>query len=732
MRSSIRPILAILCAIFLSSFAHSTPVKNRIVIAEGDIIKLFEFNTETSIFDLIWESAETGTGIKSRTSGIVGITLEDLDGDGKNELLAIDQFGIFIWGNTGKIPQYYNLKNAVSQRNTSYIVPIKLDEDGGYEFVIQRSFNFRKRKIEAFKLDGLNLINIAEIELPGGLSWSLRTGDCDNDEKEDIITSAEFIHVLGWKEANGFIEKARFSHNSNLVDMVRIADIDGDGNNEILASGNSGCFTVYSIRKSRKTGEITYPVIFHSEDLEGYTQGLETADLDGDGKKEILIGVTDKVKRGGPKENNNIVIFELKEAYISPGGMAKLSLEKALAMPLESSSIPGFAAGDIDGDGKDEAVFNNKYVLDFKRNDEGHFEAEILTTFAVHGSACVIGQFEPEGNDQPTSKRIIPQNFCIGLNRGDMIESGNSYKLWTKVISPWNAAKNVIIRLESETENIEIKNDEFALSQMEAGTVYDNSEFPFMVFVGDITADKDFRLKLLITTEDGYLLSQSYNQARSMDGANLIFNAVPKFNVNSNTLIISSGKDSFGDLNISYDYYDENFGMKGWPKKEILLKYANIIDQTPWGLLLIKQKDNLQSYLENGGNALVHGYKVLSIRSRNIDAKNRLQDFVRKYFKCNTDRVYKGKKELFGKPSDPISDKMSFQLQDNEESELPDIIDVEAGADPILYYSSGEVAGIRIDGKYKMIYLGFSLEDIIPVDAKQELVKRILAWFDSK
>ena len=58
--------------------------------------------------------------------------------------------------------------------------------------------NFTERYIEAWKFHGAELSLLSKIELPGGTSWSLREGDCDNDEISDILTSGALIHVLGW------------------------------------------------------------------------------------------------------------------------------------------------------------------------------------------------------------------------------------------------------------------------------------------------------------------------------------------------------------------------------------------------------------------------------------------------------------------------------------------------------------------------------------------------------
>jgi hypothetical protein len=62
----------------------------------------------------------------------------------------------------------------------------------------------------------------------------------------------------------------------------------------------------------------------------------------------------------------------------------------------------------------------------------------------------------------------------------------------------------------------------------------------------------------------------------------------------------------------------------------------------------------------------------------------------------------------------------------------PGVLDCAAGATPILFYPNGEVAGVRVEGKHKMFYFEFSLQDIVSIEARRELVRRILAWFDAK
>ncbi|MFC2167327.1 FG-GAP repeat domain-containing protein, partial [Acidobacteriota bacterium] len=525
---SIKRLFAFLIVFVLTlSVLSYSEDKNRVVIAEGDLIKLFEYDPAGKKFDMIWESAETGTAIKSPSFGINGMVLKDIDKDGKNELVAIDQFGIFIWGKNGKVPVYYNLRNGVARSSNSYVLPIDLDNDGVFEFVTQRKRGIRSmvRQIGAWKIQGAELAKVSEIELPGGTSWSLRIGDCDNDKSVDILTSGALIHVLGWEETTGFIEKARFPNNSNLVDVVRVADVDGNGTNEILASGNSGCFSIYSAREIWDSDKYDYPVVYQSTKLvEGaghYTQGLDVADIDGDGKNEVLVGVT--ARRG--EENDNIFVYDCDWGDTVRTRTNSMTLKKVFSMKLESSSIPGFTAGDLDNDGSDEIIYNNKYVLKFTRDSENQLQCTVLATLVERGSASLIGSFQPIGEDLTNAARIIPQNLFIDLKDNEIIESGQDYKIWVKVISPWKEAKNVLVRLESEMEKLKVLSGDFQIPVMEIGQTYDNRTAPFLISPEGITEGTYFSLRVEVSTEEGYQVLQSYTMGRSSDEANFFFSA---------------------------------------------------------------------------------------------------------------------------------------------------------------------------------------------------------------
>jgi|GEM_PF-3505467 len=732
-------LIGIIALALLSIFAFPAQTKNRIAVSDTDKVVLYEYNPATKTFDIVWESAASGVG---RTTGFLGIrdlALKDVDRDGKNELVAIDQFGIFVWGKNGKYPLYYNLKSGSFHR-FAYILPMDLDKDGTFEFLTQRSWDNLNRKIEAWKFQNSEAVQISEIELPDGASWSLRSGDCDNDKTEDILTSARFIRVLGWDKAKGFFEKASFPNVSSLVDVVRVADVDGDGQNEIVASGNGGCFTIYKARmKSFKATDFDYPVIFQSDYLGGYTQGLQIADIDGDGKNEILVGAVSPPK----SKQDNIFVFE-KRPGAAPGGpwegRAFLSFDKTFSMPLESSGIPGFFVGDADNDGRNEVIYNGRHVLKFSRDADGRLQCATLVALEGRksGSMVAIGPFEPEGKDNPQGQRIISQNLITDLKAGDRIESRTEYRFWALLNSPWTDARNVRVRLISHSDDIKVLQGEALVPRIEAGIAADTKGTPFIIRPEDLKEMKPFELGLEITADGGYRLLQSFHLARNVQNRNVMLTVNPKFVIQSESLGMSAPRDIYQNLGIDHDFFADDYGDI-WPPVEALMKYRNFFILADYLVGNDVQKEKTRALFEAGKNLVFHGDWVLYVPASEVNELKPFLDMATGYFKARYVKGYEGEKAVKGEDGDPLSNGLSFALIDREKpgltrenQNLPNVLEALPGAEPFLFYPTGEVAAVRVQDKYKLVYLGFSLDDIQSPEAKKELVKRIMAWFNAK
>jgi hypothetical protein len=79
-----------------------------------------------------------------------------------------------------------------------------------------------------------------------------------------------------------------------------------------------------------------------------------------------------------------------------------------------------------------------------------------------------------------------------------------------------------------------------------------------------------------------------------------------------------------------------------------------------------------------------------------------------------------------------VSDGLVIDLQDNANEYEPGVLNALEGAVPIFRYPTGEVAGVRVDGKYKLVYLEFALQDIQSLETRKEVMRRVPAWFNAK
>lgn len=194
------------------------------------------------------------------------------------------------------------------------------------------------------------------------ITFTIDAGDTDNDGNDEIIlamfgTNAPIIwdfNDLGeWKEhiaepipSEYLPKKIDFM----AIDVARARDVDNDGGNEIIAGGNNNRLMIWKYNYIPNNG-YDYDFVWASEDLGGFTQGVDAGDLDGGGDIEIAVAAS--------FYNDTLYIFKYT-------GENKYQIVNSIA---RDGADVGLSVVDLDGDGKDEIVSSTQGITVYEFDD---------------------------------------------------------------------------------------------------------------------------------------------------------------------------------------------------------------------------------------------------------------------------------------------------------------------------------------------------------------------------
>lgn len=271
----------------------------------------------------------------------------DFDNDGDKEIITAVNYRkstgppknrvsyqkIFVYedGSTGD-PSYTSHDLGYSTNGVRYIMIADADNDGDNEIVLAED-----KHVEIYEWNGSGFTNLWNSADHDYIIWSVDVGDADNDGDNEVVLamfnmgSAIVYEYLGndnW--GNSVTTESICSCN---IDYAKVRDADNDGYNEIVGGGTSNKLNVWEYING------SYENVFLSDDLGGYTQGIDVGDVDGDNDNEVIAGTsgnTDKIYIF--KYNESAATYEETDSVSCSAGVAMLSV------------------GDLDNDNKDEIV----------------------------------------------------------------------------------------------------------------------------------------------------------------------------------------------------------------------------------------------------------------------------------------------------------------------------------------------------------------------------------------
>jgi hypothetical protein len=315
--------------------------------------KVYQIKHTNGNYSNTWYSS-VNEGSTSATS------IGDVDNDGLKEITTV----VSAKKSKGPPRQRYSYTKIFIYEDGSTGEPSYMSHDLGH-----KSYGVRDSIIADADGDGLNEIvlvvndHIEIYEWDGsGFSqlwigpsydesvWSVDVGDADNDGFNEIVLamfrigSAIVYDYLGdntW--GNPVMTESIGSYN---MDQAKIEDVDGDGFNEIIGGGTSNRLNIW------KYIDGYYLNVFLSEDLGGFTQGVDAGDVDGDGLNEVIASSSGEIDR--------IYIFKYNEITMTFEMIASASL---------NSGVARLATGDLDNDNIDEIAVGSSGVSVFKLID---------------------------------------------------------------------------------------------------------------------------------------------------------------------------------------------------------------------------------------------------------------------------------------------------------------------------------------------------------------------------
>ncbi|MBI4056079.1 MAG: S8 family serine peptidase [Elusimicrobia bacterium] len=279
----------------------------------------------------------------------------DMDGDGTKEVIAAAMNRVYVFRKDGSnFPGFPVSLNPTDQINWQVVVE-DLDNDGRKEIIVQASVpnaagDYLSKKIYVIRNNGtfypgwpnpvVENTSPQKSEMPA-------IADLDGDGQREILltTDNNTLHAF---HANGS-EMVGFSQSSDpYTNVLAVADMDGDGHPEIAVVAG-GQFALLDNQGNRLPGWPTTPTSFF-----GIPYAFRTypvfGDIDGDGNLEVFVTAGEDVGCLGCY--NEYVYGWKKDGTLLPTWpkMARTELNKALTETMNPS------AADIDNDGIDEIL----------------------------------------------------------------------------------------------------------------------------------------------------------------------------------------------------------------------------------------------------------------------------------------------------------------------------------------------------------------------------------------
>jgi hypothetical protein len=486
----------VVCAALVLAFGavlvvqgQGPPGSRVVVVATDPSTALTAWRAGGSGFEQVWRAAPrtadqdlaTRRAETFAVSGDAAPVVADIDADGVNDLVVLDPYGITTYG---RAPAYYPLPVV---HDSAALAVVDADGDGTLDFVTQR-IKSGAAILEAFRRTPTGLVSVWSRQMRG-YATALAAGDVDGDGQKELITAYDALTILKRKGAAWDVAAELPTANS-AVRALDVADVDRDGKNEILAGGTSGRLSIFKYRKS--AGRESYPVVWQS----GFLAAPDLVGRGGAGAPLVSVPII-AVADVNADKHPEIVVSTSEMGRVGDKDIPPSSRTLVFEFDGRGDFVQKWAsgytgtigtvkvvAGDLDGDGVAEIVAGKDV---YRRAAGGGYQA--VGPLCPSCTAGVIGDL-PELRE-PSASRVVPIYWSLA---NATIAQGETADVAFTLYSPWSEAKDVTVTVTSPNAKLTVASGVLRMPSVPANGRVTTPAFKLTANVGKEPAQLDVEI----------------------------------------------------------------------------------------------------------------------------------------------------------------------------------------------------------------------------------------------